>query len=148
MGAIFIHFCSIFSETPPKFWEQILQKLGLEPFEAIENIRLVMNFMGYSTLQSISNLRPTKNLRAFETEVHKLLRNNLLFYQRYPNLKDWNIGEGTISVVRDIAEAAATCFSFDCSAKNVQQIQKSIHERCQKVINPKNICFQSDLFKI
>lgn len=114
-----------------------MQKLGLNSFEAIENIRLVMDFMGYSTLQSISNLRLTKNLTVFEAETHKLLRNNLFFHQKYPHLKDWNIGEGTISVVRDIANAAATCANaYDCSTKNELEIQKIVHERCQKVIEP------------
>lgn len=129
------------SDTLPKFWDQILLKMGLDSFEAIENIRLVMDFMGYSTLQSILNLRLNKNLRTFETEVHKILRSNLIFHQKYPNLKDWNIGEGTISVVRDIADAAAaTTCAFDCSAEDELEIRKNILKRCQKVNEHNSKC--------
>lgn len=115
-----------------KVWEEILKQMGLDSFESIENIQCVMTFMGYSTLKSISDLRLAKNLKAFEADVHKLLRYNSIFHQQHPNLKEWNFGEGAIAVVQEVANAAATC--ANSSDFDELQVQKTTHEQCQKVV--------------
>lgn len=114
----------------PKFWETILQRLGLQSFEGIENIRNVLNFMGYTTAQSISKLRKPKELSLFQIEVAKLSTNSL-FRAKYPELQNWHLGHGTIDVLKDISNAANSCMSYDII--DVESVKKNVFQRCVKV---------------
>lgn len=114
----------------PQFWHQIREKLQLESFEGIEEIRDVLNFMGYSTAKSIAKLRKEKEFCHFQIEVGKL-KANASFCAKHPNLKDWDLGLGTIQVLKDITSAAAYCTSFSCD--DTDAVQKTVFERCQKV---------------
>lgn len=118
----------------PKFWEQILNRLGLQSFEGMENIRIILNFMGYTTLQSIAKLRKPKELSCFQIEVAKL-NTNSQFCTDYPDLQNWRLGLGTIEIIKDISNAANSCMSIDIdNLDSVEDdVKKKVFERCVKV---------------
>lgn len=114
----------------PKFWEDILNRLGLQSFEGIEKIRNVLNFMGYTTLQSISKLCKPKELSFFQIEVAKLGMNSQ-FCSKYPELQNWHLGPGTIAILKDISSAASSCIT--CDIDNIESVMEKVFQRCIKV---------------
>lgn len=114
----------------PKFWENILNRLGLQSFEGIENIRNVLNFMGYTTLQSISKLCKPKELSFFQIEAAKLSMNSQ-FCSKHPELQNWHLGHGTIAILKDISSAASSCMTFDID--NTESVKEKVFQRCIKI---------------
>lgn len=114
----------------PKFWEQIINRLGLQSFEGIENIRNVLNFMGYTTLQSISKLCKQSEMSSFQIEVAKL-NTNSQFCAKYPELQNWQLGHGTVAILKDISNAAISCMTYDVDA--VESVKDKVFRRCIKV---------------
>lgn len=113
----------------PKFWEEILHRLGLQSFSGIENISNVLTFLGYTTTQSISKLRKQKELNLFQIEVAKLSTNSH-FCTKHPELKNWQLLPGTIEILKDISDAAS-CASYD--GDDLESVQKTVFESCMKV---------------
>lgn len=114
----------------PNFWNKILQRLGLKSFEGIENVANILTYLGYTTSASISKLRKQKELNLFQIEVSKL-STNAHFCAKHPELQSWQLGHGTIEVLKDIANAAASCVS--CSVDDLESVQKKVFERCVRV---------------
>lgn len=106
--------------------------MGLESVDAIQKFRDVLDFMGYATLQSISKLQRMKDLDKFQIEASKL-RTNVTFCEKFPYLKNWSMGHGDISVLKDIAEAASRCNSDKSSASHMENVLDSVYAKCQKV---------------
>lgn len=99
--------------------------------------------MGYTTLQSIAKLRKPKELSAFQIEVSKLSTNSR-FCEKYPQLQNWNLGPGTIEILKDISNAASCCMSYNND--NMESIEEKVKEelmrRCVKVtpnLLPQNV---------
>lgn len=127
----------------PTIWEEILHRLGLQSFDGIQNIKDVLHFMGYTTLQSIAKLRKPKELSAFQIEVSKLSTNSR-FCEKFPQLQNWHLGPGTIEILKDISNAASSCMSYNND--NVESIEETVKEelmrRCIKVtpnLLPQNV---------
>lgn len=114
----------------PEFWNKILQRLNLESFAGIENIVNVLTFLGYTTSASISKLYKQKELNLFQIEVSKL-STNANFCAKHPELQSWQLGHGTLEVLKDISKAAASCVL--CSLDGSEAVQKKVFERCIKV---------------
>lgn len=118
----------------PKFWDDILIRLGLQSFDGIGEIKNVLNFMGFTTLQSIGKLVKPKEMSLFQIEVAKL-KSNVQFCANYPDLQDWNLGLGTLAILKDISNAATSCMSYD--GENLESVEESVkekvHQRCIKV---------------
>lgn len=117
-------------------------KLNLHSIDEIKTIRNILDFMGFKTFQSLAKLRKKSELDRFEIGVGKLSC-NVRFCEMYPELKGWNMDQGDVLVVKDIAAAAAACLSYN-SAPDVDAIRQNIFERCKKV--RLNIFFIRDIF--
>lgn len=115
----------------PEVWNEILKRMGLTSFDGIENIRKILTFMGYTTLQSISKLNKPKELCCFRIEFSNL-KTNIEFCEKYPELKKWQLGHGTVGVLMDIAKAAGFA-SFCDEADYTISVQKTVFERCRIV---------------
>lgn len=74
--------------------------------------------MGYTTAQSIAKLHKPKDLSLFQIEVGKL-STNAQFCGKYPELKHWRLGHGSIEVLKDIACAA---FSLSINANDITKL--------------------------
>lgn len=87
--------------------------------------------MGFKTIQSLAKLQKKSELDRFEIGVGKL-SGNVRFCEMYPELKGWNLNQGDILVVKDIAAAAAATLIHN-NDHNVDDIQQYVFERCKKV---------------
>lgn len=111
-------------------WDEILERMGLMSFDGIENIRKLLTFMGYTTLQTIAKLNKPKELCNFQIEVPKLCT-NIEFCEKHPELRKFQLGQGTIEVLKDVARAAGSPSSYD--ENDLQLIQTYVFDRCSKV---------------
>lgn len=104
--------------------------MNVNSFEGLEDIRDILDFMGFTTAQSVAKLRKDKELCTLQLEVGKL-RSNAKFCEKYPHLKDVDFGLGKIQVLKDVALAASFCTSF--TNFDSQTVQKIVFERCKSV---------------
>lgn len=116
----------------PKFWDDILRRLRLKSFDGIENIRIILNFMGYTTLQSITKLRKPKDFSSFQIEVAKL-NTNSQFCATYPHLQNWHLGHGSIQIIKDISNAASMPGDIENLDTVEANVKEKIYQRCVKV---------------
>lgn len=114
----------------PEFWNKILAILGLESFAGVDNVAKVLTFLGYTTAASISKLRKEKELNLFQIEVSKL-GTNANFRAKYPELENWELGHGSLQVLKDISNAAASCASW--TSDDLHSVERATYERCIKV---------------
>lgn len=112
----------------PKFWETILQRLGLQSFDGIENIIKVVHFMGYTTSLSLENLRKPRELILFQIEAAKL-NTNSQFCATYPELKNWQLGPGTIEILKKISNAAISSGNI----VDLETVRQKVFQRCVKL---------------
>lgn len=118
------------AEFPDEVWDEILKRMGLKTFDGIENIRKILTFMGYTTLQTISKLGRSKELCSFQIEFSKLCT-NIEFCEKYPELRKFQLGKGTIEVLKDVSRVASSPPSYN--EIDLQAIQKQVFDRCNKV---------------
>lgn len=121
---------SFITSMYPSFWNQIQAKMGLNSIGDIAKFRDILNFMGYSTIQSVAKLQQQKELDRFVIEAGKL-HSHLDFCEQFEGL-NVIFGPGDILVLKQIAMAAIACMRR-YSSKDEDCVQVQTYERCKKV---------------
>lgn len=102
--------------------------MKLESIKDVERLGVILDFLGFKTLQSIAKLQLSKERDRFLIESSKL-NSNMKFHEKYQHI-NVNLNQGDILVLCDIAASAASL----CMEKyDSCTIQNQVYKQCQKV---------------
>lgn len=100
--------------------------MGLSTVEAIEKFQIILDFMGFKSIQTVAKLQRPKELDHFIIETSKL-KTNTQFQEIHSGI-NLDLRHGDILVLKDIAAASISLIEHD-----EFNIQKNIFEKCSKV---------------
>lgn len=90
--------------------------MNLDP-KGIENIKIVLTLLDYTTIQSISKFSQKKPIGLLELEFSKFKKSNPDRVNQFPGLADLHFGSGFIEIIHDIAiKTKAHFMSSDTTA--------------------------------
>lgn len=121
----------------PKFWKDIFHAMQIEKCTEMESIQDLLTSLGYISLKSIVEIGK-KNTLEIEIEFNKISSKPEISL-KYPSLTGFIFGSGTHFVLKEIIQAAKTCFIKQSVIVDVENVRRKLLSEIRKKVIIKNI---------